>query len=199
MNDHSPSAGAVASSSSRAPVHLRRFTADDFERMAEAGVFRRGEKVELIAGEIVAMSPVGRHHEVMRSELLIYWQRRCPPHLKVATESPLRLASDYKPYPDLMVFPANLVTPDVRGDTAVLVAEVSDTSLAYDTTTKAPGYAANGVREYWVIDAKLRSVKVHRHPEPDGYATTFKVAAENIATPELAPELAVRLADLVSG
>lgn len=177
-------------------VSRRLFTVNDYYRMGEVGIFKRGERIELIGGEIIAMSPAGRHHEVLRSELLIYWLRRCPPQLKVASESSLRLSDAYEPVPDLYIFPADLVTPDVRGDTVLLVVEIADSSLAYDSTTKATVYAAHGVREYWVIDAKMRTVTVHRRPEANEYAETFKVAAEETASPECAPELAVRLAEL---
>ncbi len=174
----------------------RRFTVDEYRRMAEAGVFRRDERVELIGGEIVAMSPVGRHHEVLRSELLMAWARACPPELKIASESPLRLSESYEPVSDIYVLPADLLTPDARAGAVLLVVEIADSSLAYDTTTKAEVYAAHGVREYWVIDAKRRAVKVHRHPEPGGYATTFKIESGAQAVPDLAPSLAIRISDL---
>lgn len=199
MSMASPATSIRAPTQAADGIPRRRFTVDDFHRMAEQGILEPDERIELIGGEIVAMSPTGRFHEVLRSEFFLYWARRSPSHLKVASESPLRLADDTEPVPDLIVFPANLVTPDVRCDTVLLVVEIADSSLTYDSTTKAGIYAANGVREYWVIDAKRRTVKVHRSPDADGYAVTFKVQAGNEAVPEHAPELAVRLSELPTG
>lgn len=180
-------------------VPRRRFTVDDFYRMAATGILARDERIELIGGEIVAMSPKGRHHEVVRTELARFWTRQSSQSIKVDAETPLRLSDDTEPLPDIIAYPANLVAPDVRGDTVLLVVEIADSSLAYDSTTKAEVYAASGVREYWVVDAKRRIVKVHREPEADGYAVTFKVGANEQAVPEHAPELAVTLGELASG
>ena len=86
--------------------------------------------------------------------------------------------------------------PDVRGPTALLVIEVADSSLEYDVATKAPIYARQGVRDYWVVDARTLATKVHRDPSPTGYASVRKVAPEKRLMPLLAPALTVRLRDL---
>ena len=91
----------------------RRFTADEFERMARADILDHDERLELIEGDIHVMSAKGRRHEVLRSELLLAWARR-PSILKIATETPLRLSDHTEPVPDLSVYPRHLVAPDVR-------------------------------------------------------------------------------------
>src|SRR5262245_8778675 len=133
-------------------AHARRWTADELERMARAGIVGDEERLELIGGEIIAMSPKGARHEILRSELVMLTARVRPDDVKIASETPLHLATNQDPQPDIFLFPAPLYAPDVRGDTVLLVVEVSDSSLSYDLHIKSGVYATAGVREYWVID-----------------------------------------------
>jgi Uma2 family endonuclease len=165
--------------------------------MVEVGILREPEPFELIGGELVAMAPKDRRHEVLRTELALYWGDRRGRDLKIASESPLRLGKHDAPEPDLIVFPARLQAPDVRADTVLLVVEVADSSLPADLNTKAPRYAAAGVREYWVINARSLVTTVFRAPRPAGeYAYRHEFEATDMIVPTLAPSLAVRLADL---
>lgn len=180
-------------------IPRRRFSVADYYLMAEHGILGRDERVELIGGEIVAMSPKGRLHEVLRTELVRHWTLRGSPSLKADSEAPLRLADDSEPVPDILVYPASFVAPDVRGETALVVVEIADSSYLYGLAVKAPLYAANGVREYWVIHARTRSTKVHRAPGAGGYTEVQEIPSSEILTPLLAPVLAVRMADVATG
>jgi Uma2 family endonuclease len=178
----------------------RAWTVDEVERMVEVGVLREPEPFELIGGELVAMAPKDRRHEVIRTELGLYWARRMGPDLKVVSGTPLRLGKHDAPEPDLIVYPASLLAPDVRGETVLLVVEVANSSLVKDLDTKAPRYAAAGVREYWVIDANSLVTIVQREPRPSGeYGYRQEIAATETLVPTLAPSLALRLADLGLG
>jgi Uma2 family endonuclease len=178
----------------------RAWTVDEVERMVEVGVLREPEPFELIGGELVAMAPKDRRHEVLRTELALYWTRRMGRDLKVASETPLRLGKHDAPEPDLIVFPASLLAPDVQADTVLLVVEIANSSLFKDLNTKAPRYAAVGVREYWVIDANSLATVVHREPRTNGeYADRKEHASTDMLVPLLVPSLAVRIADLGLG
>jgi Uma2 family endonuclease len=175
----------------------RAFTVDEVEHMVQAGILCEPEPFELIGGELVAMAPKDRRHEVLRTELALYWGDRRGRDLKVASEAPLRLGKHDVPEPDLIVFPASLLAPDVRADTVLLVVEIAGSSLPADLNTKAPRYAAAGVREYWVINARTHMTIVFREPHPTGeYGHRQEVEATQTLVPTLAPSLAVRLADL---
>jgi Uma2 family endonuclease len=175
----------------------RAWTVYEVERMVEVGILREPEPFELIGGELVAMAPKDRRHEVLRTELTLNWARRLGRDVKFASETPLRLGEHDAPEPDLIVFPASLLAPDVRADTVLLVVEIADASLPADLNTKARRYAASGVREYWVINARSLVTTVHREPRPAGeYASRKEHASTEMLTPALVPSLAVRLADL---
>jgi Uma2 family endonuclease len=175
----------------------RAWTVDDMERMLETGILREPEPFELIGGELVAMAAKNRQHEMLRTELALYWADRRARDIKIASETPLRLGEYDAPEPDFIVYPASLHAPDVRADTVLLVVEIADTSLASDLETKAPRYAASGVREYWVINARSLVTIVHREPHQSGqYAHREEFEVTDTLTPTFAPSLAVRLGDL---
>jgi Uma2 family endonuclease len=167
--------------------------------MLDAGILCEPEPFELIGGELVAMAAKKRQHEVLRTELENYWTHCRPRDLKIASGTPLRLGDYDAPEPDFIVYPASLRAPDVRADTVLLVAEIADASLGIDLTTKAQRYAAAGVREYWVINARTPVTTVHREPQSSGYADRRELAATEVLTPLLAPSLGVRLAELDLG
>jgi len=178
------------------PGRPRRWTADELGRMDAEGFFAEGEHVELIAGEIMQMASKGNRHELLRTELTVFWSDRRSGRYKVLSEPPLRLSQHDEPEPDIIVIPASQNITLVTAASVLLVVEVSDSSLSYDLKIKGPLYASFGMREYWVIDPHTLATTVHCAPGATGYAQVTEVAAVDQLTPHLAPELAIRLADL---
>ena len=174
----------------------RRWMVAEIERMAEDGYFREDERFELVGGEIVPMSPKGRRHEIIRTQLAFHFTRWAPDGVFVASETQFNLGDDTYLDPDLLVHPFAIPSPDVRGGDALLVVEVADTSLRYDLNTKAPIYAAHGVPEYWVINAATLTTMVHRQPSGKVWGFADEVAAGDTLTPLLVPALAVSLSAL---
>jgi Uma2 family endonuclease len=172
------------------------WTVAEIERMAAGGYFRDEDRFELVGGEIVPMSPKGRRHEIVRGVLAFRFSRAAPEGVFVVSEPQLNLGEDTYAVPDILVHPAAVKTPDVRGADVLLVVEIADTSLAYDLLTKARLYASHGVREYWVIDAATLVTTVHIEPTGSTYATVRDIATSGIVSPTLAPAIAVSLATL---
>jgi Uma2 family endonuclease len=170
-----------------------RWTVAEVERMTAAGYFHEYDRFELLGGEIVPMSPKGRRHEIVRLKLGYRLTRLASEDIFVAPERQFNLNSDTYLIPDLLVHPAAIATPDVRGSDALLVVEVAETSLAYDLKTKLPLYAAYGVPEYWVINAATLVTTVHRQPSGDAYAFAEETASDTPLVPSLAPILTVSL------
>ncbi len=174
----------------------RAFTVKDVERMVEVGLIGEDERIELIGGEIVPMSPKGNHHEVLKAALLDRWYRRRPAEVMLVPETTFRLAKDTYLEPDVVVYRRADGLKRLDGGTALLCVEIADTSLAYDLRRKPAIYAAFGVAELWVIDAVRRVTHVHRGPGEGGYGTVTVHTGEETVTPLLAPALTLRLADL---
>jgi Uma2 family endonuclease len=174
----------------------RRITSDEFLAMAEAGILEPDERVELIDGEIISMSPKSPRHENMRARIGHRLVHQLGENFIVAQETAFHLHEHQEPVPDFLVYPNDFESSDVRGENALLVVEVAVTSLSYDLTVKAALYAAHGVREYWVIDARRLITHVHRDPQAGVYASTRELPAESALIPHLLPSVSLRLADL---
>ena len=172
----------------------RRWTMAEVERAVAAGILHEDEHIELIDGDIVAMSPKGRQHEIVRGILINRWLKQCPDEIMIGVEPALRFDEHRTPEPDIMLYPATLLPPDVTGETVLLVVEVSDSSYSYDMTIKAPLYARHGVREYWVIDARSLRATIHRDPGQEGYRDVEEFGPEDTIKPLAAPMLASKLA-----
>lgn len=173
---------------SAAPTrHL--ISVDAFHRMGEAGILGRKDRVELIDGEIIDMSPIAALHAAIVARLASYFSQRLGDKAVVWCQNPLRLDDISEPEPDIAILrPRNdFYTTAHPGPADVLfVIEVADTSLAYDLGTKVPLYARHGIPEVWVIDAATRTTSVFRQPaggrEPartagSGYAEEVSVAS----------------------
>jgi Uma2 family endonuclease len=173
-----------------------RWTVAEIEKMAVDGYFREDARFELVGGEIVPMSPKGIRHEAIRGTLTLRLARRTPEDIFVISEPQFNLDDDTYLNPDILVHPAAIPRAKVRGGDALLVVEVADTSLRYDLNTKAPIYAAHGVREYWVINAITLATMVHRNPSGKVYDAVHEVAPADTLTPLLVPAFAVSLGGL---
>jgi Uma2 family endonuclease len=174
-----------------------RWTVAEVERLAVHGFFTELDQFELLGGEIVPMtSPAGRRHETIRIELAHHMALLAGKGLQVAQEPQFNLSPDTFVKPDILVHPRSIKTYDLKGAEALLVVEVSDTSLSYDLKVKLPIYASHGVREYWVINAITRTTTVHRQPARNDYADQNEFSSAERLIPLLAPQLAVSLSEL---
>ncbi len=176
----------------------KRWTRHDCERLERAGLLP--ERYELLYGEIYDKVTVNPRHSITLL-LLASWLEQIFGRLNVRTQDPIRLPDqDNKPEPDVAVM-RKAVTAYLQQHPApedlLLVAEVSDTTLAFDLKEKARLYACAGISEYWVIDIAGRRAVVHRQPATDGYREINEYAEEEWLSTMARPEVEVRVADLL--
>ncbi|WP_448377597.1 Uma2 family endonuclease, partial [Fervidobacterium sp.] len=146
-----------------------RFSVEDFHRMAEAGILSEDDRVELIRGEVVELSPVGKRHMAALKRLMdalfpLQQERRA----LLQVQDPLRLSPDTEPQPDLalLAYRDDFYRDRVpEAQDALLVVEVAETSLDHDLEVKLPLYAKAGVPEVWVVDLVRDRVHVFRKPQ----------------------------------
>jgi Uma2 family endonuclease len=180
------------------PRPLHKFTVDDYERLIELGILGEDERVELIHGEIVEMSPIGARHIACVRESNRSCHRQLGDDVYIHIQSPIRLPGDGEPEPDVsLVRPGyDQRHPPLAQDT-FLVIEVSDSSLEYDRTQKLPLYAAAGIPEAWIFNLIGNRIERHIDPGPDGYRTVaFAEAGQHLASTVL-PELTFDAAELL--
>jgi Uma2 family endonuclease len=176
-----------------------RWTVAEIERLATHGIFTEFDQFELLGGEIVPMSPKGIRHELVREELSFRFSQLARGDIFVACEPQFKLGDDTLTQPDILVRPVSIKTHLLRGSDVLLLVEVADSSLEYDLKTKAPLYASNGVREYWVINALTHMTTVHLRPDGDVYTATKEFSSTERLMPSLVPELAVSIGELDLG
>ena len=175
----------------------RRFTVAEVEAMVAAGVMEEDERVELIGGELVPMSPKGIRHEVVKRALVDRWIRARPEEIHLAQETTFRLSEDTYLEPDVVIYPRTSGLRGLTGASVLLVVEIADSSLRYDIGRKAALYASFGVRELWVIDAVRLTARVFRDPAADGFRDARDFGASDRLAPLFAPEqFALRLDEL---
>ena len=136
--------------------------------MTAAGILSQDERIELIGGEIVPMSPKGNQHEILKTALNIYWARRfrtiCCCHRDHLLADARHLSRT-----NFVFYPKASGIKGLTAATAKLVVEIADSSLGYDLGRKAGLYAGFGIAELWVIDAVRLATHIHRDPTPSGY------------------------------
>lgn len=143
-----------------------RFNVDEFHAMIEAGILAEDDRLELFNGEIIQMSPTGPLHASCTAKLNALFA----PHAQAALmvmQNPLRLSVSAEVYPDFLVLkPADNFYADriPNADDALLVVEVSDSTLKFDRTPKLARYAEAGVPEVWIVDLKGERVLTHKRP-----------------------------------
>ncbi|HEX8453217.1 MAG TPA: Uma2 family endonuclease [Longimicrobium sp.] len=171
----------------------KRFTTDEFEKMAEAGVFAPDARLELIDGEIIEMTPVGGRHVTCVFALDDYFREVVGPEVRVATQNVLKLA-DANPWPDVSLLRRDRIVPgQVPGaDACMLVVEVADSTVLHDRNKKRLLYARAGIPEYWVIDLQQDTVVVHQHPSAGDYdAIEEHARGESFVSTALGREVAL--------
>ena len=167
----------------------RRFTIEEYERMVETGILAQDDRVELIDGEIVEMSPIGDPHAAFVANLTHLLVNRFGDRARVWVQGPLRVPPRSKPQPDLALLrPRSYVREGATTADVLLVIEVSDTSLQYDRTVKLRLYARAEIPEYWIVDANAETLEIYRLPSGERYTDHRRPVRGDRVAPLAFPE-----------
>jgi Uma2 family endonuclease len=174
----------------------RRWTVAEIDAMVVAGIIDEDERFELIEGEVVPMSPKGVRHELIKVSLLEYWMERKAKTYRIAQETTFHLNESSYLEPDFIFFASTTKLLDLKPFSALLAVEVADTSLRYDTGSKAMLYAVHGVCELWAINAETLQTHIFTKPSAEGYLERRLVEPNELLAPSFASEIAVKLGEL---
>jgi Uma2 family endonuclease len=183
-------------------VWRRRFTVDEYYRMGEAGILGPDERVELIDGEILVMSPIGDSHAYHVRRLNNRLSRLVGERALVDIQNPIHLNDYSEPQPDVVLLRprADLYMTHPRPEDVLLVIEVADTTVARDRRLKFPVYARLGLLEAWLLVIPKRSrprLEVHRRPTPLGYEEVLRPGRGEHVSPLALPDLVLSVDDLL--
>jgi Uma2 family endonuclease len=186
-------------------VQVKRWSREDYDRMIEAGIFAPGERVELIDGEILEMSPQKSGHTTAVRLAEDALRAAFGMGYEVRTQMPLALDPYSEPEPDVAVVSGSARDyREAHPTTALLVVEVADSTLAFDREHKSSLYARAGIADYWVMNLSERRLEVYRDPMPMpqarygwSYRSVQLYAAEASVPPLAAPQAHIAVADLL--
>jgi Uma2 family endonuclease len=186
---------------SAAPNIFRRhrLTVTEYHRMGEAGILSPDAHVELVEGEIIDTAPIGSPHAGTVKYLGNKIKAAVGDRAVVSIQDPVFLDMYSEPHPDIALLrprrdfyrSAHPTPADI-----LLIIEVADTSLAYDTQIKLPLYALHGIQEVRLADLPGRRFLVHRTPSPTGFRDVQTLTDLTAVTLLLFPEVSMNLSDV---
>ena len=182
------------------PLTTRRFTVDEYHRMGRAGVFHEDDRVELLEGRIVEMSPIGPAHAGCVAALTGLLSRGGGEHVVVWVQNPVDLGERSELQPDVALLAPRADayrTAHPRARDVLLVIEVADTSLEHDRDVKVPLYAAAGVPEVWLVNMTNYSITLYRDPFGGRYVTLRTARRGDTVTSFRLPRVTLRVEDIL--
>jgi Uma2 family endonuclease len=174
------------------------WTADLFQQAGEAGIFG-DQRVELVEGQVFEMSPMGTPHTIALMLLTRELPKVVGDRYSVLIQGPLDLSNKSQPFPDAAILrgqPRDYAGGLPKG--AVLVIEISESTLSFDRGVKARMYANAGIEEYWILNLVDHQIEVFRKPiTGSGYADKAIVKRGDQLSLIAAPELVFEAANLI--
>jgi Uma2 family endonuclease len=183
-----------------ASIPRRRFTTVEYHRMGEIGVLADDERVELLDGQIVRMSPIASPHAGCVDRLNALFARRLGGRAIVRVQNPILLDRFSEPQPDLSLLaprPDYYAKAHPRPRDVLLAVEVIGAGRSYDRTLKLPLYARAELREVWLVDLRRQAIDVYTGPALRGYRRERRFTRGRALTPLAFPRLRLRVGEIL--
>lgn len=178
----------------------RLISAEEYQRMIELGIFREDERIELIEGRIVQMSPKNLKHALATTRSNRCFQKLSSDRAFVRVQDPILLNDFSEPEPDIVL----VAPPDERylenhpkPKDIFLVLEIADSSIFYDRDEKGPLFARNGIVQYCLLNLQSRELEDYREPSPNGYRRKQTYTEEQSFTLVAFPKISIKVKDLL--
>jgi Uma2 family endonuclease len=175
--------------------HFRPLRRVEYDKLIEVGAFQN-ERIELLEGVLVPMSPIGPPHSSTVQKLTALLVPLFAARATVRIQSPIGALEVSEPEPDVAIVPLgdyDTAHPEIVD----LVIEVAESSLAVDRGVKLRLYAACQIPEYWIVNLIDRRVEVYTDPKADTYASTNNYDRDHTLHPVRFPDLEIRIADFL--
>ncbi len=182
----------------------RLFTSEEYHAMGKAGILGHQERVELLEGEIIVMSPIGNRHAlcVLWLTEAFYESGRLSGRAHIQTQNPVAASSISEPQPDLMLLAYRedrygSLFSHPRPQDVLLIVEVADSSLSYDRNRKLRHYAEVGIPEVWIANLRDDRIESHTEPSPEGYLVSHIYERGDTISPTAFPDLKIEVNDII--
>lgn len=172
----------------------RKFTIEQYQKMGEMGIFQPEERIELIEGEIIKMSPIGLQNAVVINRLNRFFSVQLVERTVVTIQNPIQLNNYSEPQPDIALlkpredFYANKFPSP---EDVLLLIEIADSSVICDQEVKLPLYAENNIPEFWLVNIPRQVLEVYRQPEAKTYQKQQIISKNQTISPLAFPDLTI--------
>ena len=181
-------------------IQRRWFNVDEYYRMTDAGILSPDDRVELIEGEVIRMSPIGKFHASCVNRITSLFTELVGRRAIVSVQNPVHLNDFSEPQPDIALLKPRddfYASRHPGPEDVLLIVEVADTSASYDRAVKMPLYAQAGIPDVWLADLPADFVGVFASPVNGRYQTVREVGRGETLTLHSLPETTVRVEDLL--
>ena len=172
-------------------ISKRLFTVHDYHRMVDAGILSEDDRVELIGGEILSMSPIGPRHNAAARRATHALVRIVGDRAIVGVQGSVRLDEYDEPQPDIVLLRPkdDFYASRHAGPTDIfLIIEIADSSLGFDRTIKMRLYAQTAIPEYWVADVANECLFAHSDLHESTYRSILRFQRGDTIAPQLLSE-----------
>jgi len=177
-----------------------RLNVSQYHQMSEAGIFSENDKVELINGEIIEMSPIGRRHAACVDRINRLFSNILGIKVIVRVQNPIILNNLSEPEPDIALLKPRAdfyESGHPQPQDIFLLIEVADSSLEYDRDVKIPLYASSGISEVWLVDIYEQVIIVYRYPSENGYSDIQTLSRGEKLSIQAFPEINLVVNDIL--
>jgi Uma2 family endonuclease len=176
-----------------------RFTVKEYHRLGEVGFFEESERVELLNGEIIIMSPIGSRHAIAAYNLNDVFGEQNRRRYLIGMGNPVEADEYSEPLPDLMLVPRAQKSarrhPFARE--AFLIVEIADSSLLHDRGRKLRKYAQTGVQEFWIVNLQDDVIEIYRTPQGEGYREESVAKVGDTVAPLAFPDVMIEVSEII--
>jgi Uma2 family endonuclease len=179
-------------------IPVFRWTRAKYEQLVDSGVLTESDRVELLDGELVTMTPQGTLHATAINLVSETLRNTIGPNHLIRVQQPFALDNASEPEPDIAVVPGTARDYMHRHpNTAMLIVEVSDRTLAYDSGRKKDRYARNRIQDYWIVNLADRHLEVYRCIKNDCYVDRLILTVGDRITPLAFPSASIPIQALL--
>ena len=164
-------------------ISKRLLTVSEYHKMAEAGILTEDDRVELIHGEIIKMSPIGSWHSSHVKRINKLLNKFLGDRAIVSVQDPVAINDYSEPEPDIAIlrYRADFYEENhPRPKDVFLIIEVADSSIDYDQDTKLKLYANAGIPEFWIVNLEDEQIEIYKTPAQDTYLFQEKIKRDGL-------------------